>query len=115
MGATGIELTAHPIPTDLDAVRVLHAAPGMLDFFVWLSYRCFTARGAERIPLFGAFGLANQLGTVEYSRPRRFRAKLEEWLHVISVIWPECPAQVSVDGNDLKIQPATALFSPNSR
>jgi hypothetical protein len=103
------ELVSHPIPMDLDAVRVLHAAPGILDFFVWLSYRCFTARGEERIPLFGAFGLANQLGSVEYSRPRRFRTKLDEWLEVISAIWPECPARISVDGQDLRIQPATAL------
>lgn len=104
------ELMSHPIPTDLDAVRVLHAAPGMLDFFIWLSYRCFTARGDEQIPLFGAFGLAKQLGSVEYSRPRRFRTKLEEWLQVISAIWPECPAKITVDGQDLKIRPATALL-----
>jgi hypothetical protein len=25
-----------PIPTDLEAVRVLHSAPGVLDLFVWL-------------------------------------------------------------------------------
>jgi hypothetical protein len=105
------ELRSHPIPTDLDVVRVLHAAPGMLDFFVWLSYRCFTARGDEQIPLFGTFGLANQLCSVEYSRPRRFRKKLEEWLQVIDVIWPECPARIAVDGQHLKIRAATALPS----
>jgi hypothetical protein len=106
------ELTAHPIPTDLDAVRVLHAAPGILDFFVWLCYRCYTARGDEQIPLFGMFGLASQLGTTEYSPPRRFRGKLEEWLQVIGAIWPECPARISGDGCALKIRPATAVL-PN--
>ena len=29
---------------------------------------------------FGAYGLAAQLGNVEYARPRRFREKLEQWL-----------------------------------
>ena len=103
------ELMAHAIPMDLEAVRVLHAAPGILDFFVWLGYRCFTANGEERIPLFGTFGLANQLGTIEYSRPRRFRRKLEEWLRVISAIWPECPAQINADGRSLKIHQATPV------
>lgn len=103
------EVMAHPIPTDLDAVRVLHAAPGILDLFVWLSYRCFTSRGDEQLPLFGTFGLASQLGSVEYSRPRRFRMKLEEWLRVISAIWPECPARISADGKTLRIGSAAEI------
>jgi hypothetical protein len=45
-------------------VRVLHGDPGVLDLFVWLCYRCFTAKREEQIPLFGVFGLANQLGSV---------------------------------------------------
>jgi hypothetical protein len=104
-----VELMSHPIPTDLEAVRVLHAAPGVLDFFVWLCYRCFTAKENEEIPLFGRYGLANQLGTVEYSRPRRFRTKLEEWLQVVLAIWPDCPARISGDGHSLKIHQATAI------
>jgi hypothetical protein len=32
---------------------------------MWLSYRCFTARGQERVPIFGDFGLANQLGNAD--------------------------------------------------
>jgi hypothetical protein len=47
------ELIAHLVPKDLEAVKVLAAAPGVLDLFMWLSYRCFTAKGTESIPLFG--------------------------------------------------------------
>lgn len=65
------EIMAHPIPADLEAVKVLVAAPGVLDLFMWLSYRCFTTKGEESIPLFGDFGLARQIGCVDYSRPRR--------------------------------------------
>jgi len=72
------EISAHPIPTDLKAVKVLAGAPAVLDLFLWLSYRCFLATTVEAIPLFGAFGLAQQLGSVEYSRPRRFRAKWQQ-------------------------------------
>jgi replication initiator protein len=42
------EITAHPIPADLEAVKVLAGAPAVLDLFMWLSYRCFlpkTKRG----------------------------------------------------------------------
>jgi hypothetical protein len=83
------EVTAHPIPTDLAAVRVLAASPAVLDLFMWLSYRCFLAKGEEAIPIFGEYGLAAQLGNAEYARPRKFREKLEQWLHAIHAMWPE--------------------------
>lgn len=53
--------------------KALCSPPEALDLFTWLSYQCFVARGEERISLFGEFGLANQLGCLNYSRPRRFR------------------------------------------
>ena len=109
------ELVAHPVPNDLDAVKVLAASPAVLDLFMWLSYRCFTARGVESIPLFGDFGLANQIGTVEYSRPRRFRGMLEQWLGTIRAIWPECPARISSDGQSIKIAQATSIVPAEAR
>ena len=51
------EVTAHPIPTDLQAAKALSCAPAALDLLTWLSYRCFIAKGEERIRLFGEFGL----------------------------------------------------------
>ena len=56
------EVTTHSIPTDLEAAKALSSAPAALDLFMWLSYRCFTAKGQERIAIFGEFGLAAQLG-----------------------------------------------------
>jgi hypothetical protein len=103
------EVMAHPIPTDLEAVKVLAGAPAVLDLFLWLSYRCFLATHEEAISLFGAFGLAQQLGSVEYSRPRRFRAKLQQWLNTIRALWPECPARLSADGHSLLVGPGSAV------
>ena len=97
------EVMAHPIPTDLEAVKVLVAAPGVLDLFVWLSYRCFTAKGQESIPLFGLVGLTRQIGCVDYSRPRRFRAMLDQWLTTIRAVWPECPARIDSSGEHLVV------------
>lgn len=103
------EVTTHSIPTDLEAAKALSSAPAALDLFMWLSYRCFTAKGPERIPIFGDFGLASQLGSADYTRPRKFRERLERWLRLVRLLWPECPAQISGDGSYLVIEPAVAL------
>ncbi len=104
------EISGHPIPADLEAIKVLAAAPALLDLFMWLSYRCFVAKGPEIIPLFGPFGLTKQLGCVEYSRPSRFRAMLEQWLRTIRSLWPECPAFISADGRTLRIDRQAAIL-----
>jgi hypothetical protein len=78
----------------------------------WLCYRCFVSKGQEAIPLFGLYGLAHQLGSVEYSRPRRFRAMLEQWLGVVRALWPECPARINADGGTLKIDRGTPVLPP---
>src|SRR3954453_9536346 len=103
------EITSHPIPTDLEAVKLLAGAPAALDLFMWLSYRCFVASGQESIPLFGERGLANQLGSIEYSRPRRFCQKLEQWLKMIRLLWPDCPAQINRTGDALLVSRGSAV------
>jgi hypothetical protein len=104
------EILAHPIPTDIEAVKILASAPAVLDLFMWLVYRCFVAKGKERIPLFGDFGLTAQLGSIEYSRPRRFRAMLQQWLSTIHLVWPECPAKICSGGQYLTLQPRKAIL-----
>jgi len=101
------EVIAHPIPADLEAVKAFGSAPAVLDLFMWLTYRCFTAKAEERIPLFGDFGLTAQL---EHSRPRRFRAMLEQWLCQVRAVWPNCPAQICSDGQYLRLSPAKAIL-----
>ena len=103
------EITSHPIPTDLEAVKVLAGAPAALDLFMWLSYRCFVTKGREAIPLFGERGLASQLGSVEYSRPRRFGQKLEQWLKMIRLLWPDCPAEINSSGDALVVSRGSAV------
>jgi hypothetical protein len=76
-----------------------------------VTYRCFVAKGEESIPLFGEWGLTHQLGSVEYSRPRRFRAMLDQWLTTIRSLWPACPAKVSPDGRELQIRKAAFIAS----
>lgn len=105
------EIQNHPIPTDLEAAKALSSSPAALDLFMWLSYRCFTAKGKERVPLFGEFGLVSQLGSVEYARPRKFRERLEGWLDLIRTMWPQCPASIDSDGMGLLLDRGKAVLT----
>jgi hypothetical protein len=103
------EILSHPIPADLEAAKALSSSPAVLDLYMWLSYRCFAARGEERVPLFGDFGLVNQLGSATYARPRKFRERLERWLDLVRMMWPECPAFISPDGRAIIVKRAYAI------
>jgi hypothetical protein len=103
------EVLAHPIPIDLESARALSCSPAVLDLFTWLSYRCFISKREERVPLFGEFGLSNQLGCGQYNRTRRFRERMEQWLVLVRAMWPECPARISRDGQSLLVNQANAM------
>jgi hypothetical protein len=105
------EILNHPIPTDMEAAKALSCSPAALDLFTWLSYRCFIARGRECVPLFGESGLMHQLGSSEYSRPRRFRERLACWLDLVRALWPECPAKINQDGTGLWVDRANAVLT----
>lgn len=104
------EVMSHPIPTDMEAAKALSCSPAALDLFTWLSYRCFIAKGRECVPLFGDRGLVCQLGSSEYSRPRKFRDKLSGWLDLVRALWPECPATINDDGTGLWVDRASAVL-----
>ncbi len=106
------EVMEHPIPTDLEAAKALSGAPAALDLFTWLSYRCFLAKGEERVPLFGDLGLACQLGSLDYARPRKFREKLEGWLKLVRGMWPSSTARIAEDCLYLVVKPAVAVHRP---
>ena len=68
------ELIAHPVPNDLEAVKVLAASPAVLDLFMWLSYRCFTANQSRSSATSGS--------QIRSARPTtRGRADSEPWSH----------------------------------
>ena len=104
------EILDHPIPTDMEAAKALSCAPAALDLFTWLSYRCYVAKGRERVPLFGDSGLVSQLGSADYSRPRKFRERLDGWLNLVRAMWPECPAMIDSNGTGLYVDKANAVL-----
>jgi hypothetical protein len=74
------------------------------------SMPCFTARGWERVPLFGEFGLVSQLASSEYARPRKFRENLDRSLDLVRAMWPQCLASVDKNGLGLIVDHATAVL-----
>jgi Plasmid encoded RepA protein len=106
------EIQQHPIPVDLSVVRALADSPGNLDLYIWLVWRCWTAKGPASIPLFGAEGLISQLGISDRLRERDFRRQIVQWLKMIHQLWPDCPAIVAEPGTSLLIRPAGKLKHP---
>jgi hypothetical protein len=39
------------------------------------------------------------------------REKLNEWLELIRVMWPQCPARISSDGDKLIVATGTAILA----
>ena len=56
----------------------------------------------------------NQLGIQEYARERKFRERLNAWLKLICLYWPECPAMLAKNGSFLVLNPAIAVHSADS-
>jgi hypothetical protein len=101
------EIQQHAIPIERRVVAALSNAPGALDLYTWLVWRTWRVNnGPTHIPLFGAQGLCQQLGTTEYSRERAYREKMSIWLTQVKLWWPKCPARLSDDGQFLVVHSA---------
>jgi hypothetical protein len=99
------EVRAHPIPIDRDIVRSFANAPGTLDFYMWISWRCYRLPRAVQISLWGAGGLSEQLGATDYVRARDFRRTVCRWVAAVKQFWPTCPVRISSGGQMLLIEP----------
>jgi hypothetical protein len=99
------EICERPIPVEREVVAALAHAPGLLDFYVWITWKSWTVKGVPtHVPFFGLNGLCNQLGTKQYSVERLFRHKVRQWITQVKHFWPECTAAISEDGQPLLIR-----------
>jgi hypothetical protein len=62
------------------------------------------------VPLFGPRGLANQLGVQTFVRERKFRERINGWLKLVRLYWPECPAVIYSKGAFLDVKKASAIL-----
>lgn len=78
------EITRHPIPVDLAALRTLKRSPMALDIYAWLTYRMSYLRKPATVP-WELLGL--QFGS-EYTRPRAFREYFIRALGRVVTVYP---------------------------
>jgi Plasmid encoded RepA protein len=98
------EIDQHRLPIEREVVIALANSPGVLDFYVWIAWKSWVLRGGKiSIPSFAPGGLREQLGCSIYPENRFLQCKINQWHRVIRAHWPECPAQISTDGQSLII------------
>jgi len=99
------EIDAHRVPVEREVIAALANAPGILDFYLGLVWKSWILNGKPAyIPLFGPNGLDSQLGTKEYSAERRFRQTLLFWIRRVKALWPQCPTEISRNGQLLIVR-----------
>jgi Plasmid encoded RepA protein len=103
------EIQENPIPVDLTIVKALADSPGNPALYVWLVWRCWTAKGPATMPLFEQECLISQLGNSANLRERDFHRQILEWLKAIRELWPECPASLLESGTCLLVRPIKSV------
>jgi hypothetical protein len=72
---------------------------------MWIVWKSWTINGRPAsIPLIAEHGLNAQLGSREYAQARLFRFKIKTWLGRVKSLWPECPVEISPDGEFLIVK-----------
>lgn len=98
------EVTEHPVPLDLGALRALRGSPLRLDIYAWLTYRMSYLRRRTEIPWDGLraqFGSSNR--DTRQGRAN-FRSDFERHLREVMVVYREANVEVSPGG--LVLQPS---------
>lgn len=94
------EITLHPVPVDLRAIKALKRSPLALDIYSWLTYRMSYLRKPTVIPW---EALELQFGS-DYKLTRQFKAAFLEQLKNVHLVYPE--AKVNEDRNGLLLKPS---------
>lgn len=108
------EVTAHPIPVDLRAVRALRQSPLALDIYVWLTYRMSYLKANSRTISWP--GLQLQFGCDYPETPqglRDFRKQFLAQLQRVLIVYAK--ARVEQDSNGLILKPSPTHVAKRAR
>lgn len=99
------EVTTHPIPIDLRALKALKRSPLALDIYCWLTYRMSYLQRQTQIPW---EALQAQFGSdYENTRQGRYNFKMAFKKHLRSVMVVYRDANVEVSDSSLLLKPST--------
>jgi Plasmid encoded RepA protein len=109
------ELRGHGrVPVDIETVKALKECSPALDLYIWQAWRSFrllrNRQAPTAIPLFGAGGLGQHLGSAT-SSPRKLRQLLRGWQAEVKKIWPDCPNYIDAGGEYFHLFPAETISS----
>ena len=94
------EVTEHPVPIDMRALRALKRSPMALDMYAWLTYRMSYLNKQTEIP-WGA--LAEQFGS-DYARLRDFKSAFLREMRKVLAVYPA--ARVTEGHRGLLLKPS---------
>ena len=85
------EIVSHPIPLDMNTLKALKRSPLGLDLYLWLVYRTFPLRAAQRITwkqVYRQFG-SDPAKASDKNTVQDFRSKVLRELKKIKLAWPD--------------------------
>jgi hypothetical protein len=108
------EIQRSPVQIPMRLVRALLNAPGALDLSFLIAWRSHLVRPGRyvRVAISGRGGLQDQLSVKRYLQDRDFRRQVRTWLRHIKESWPECPAVLTQNAQDLLICHGPLVVTP---
>ena len=106
------EIINHPVPLDLNTLTALKRSSLGLDLYLWLVYRTFPLRAAQRITwkqVYRQFGL-HPSNASEKRTVQNFRSEVLRELKKIKIAWPEL--NYSTAPGVLILHPSTPTIAP---
>ncbi len=106
------EVMEHPVPIDMNAMRLLSGSPLRLDIYVWLTYRMSYLTRQSKIPW---DALMAQFGSNAKSRSgiHRFQTDFAERLAQVCTVYRD--ANVEVSGYGVTLRPSLPHVLPKKR
>jgi hypothetical protein len=101
------EIVDHPIPIDVDILKLIKASPLQLDLYCWLSFRMSYLKKRTLIPW---SSLASQFGS-NYGRLRAFREALVDALKRVAIVYPQLRCEIDDAGLVLLPSPTAIAMS----
>lgn len=113
------EITEHPVPVDMRALKALKRSPLALDVYAWLVWRVFTLNRADRsVTLIPWEGLQMQFGS-SYAMTgqgcRDFKRAFLRELQKVKAFYPEASTEPTAAGLQLSASPEHIASRPSRR